>query len=456
MAASSSALNSELNDVARNTNDTAKAQRLVQMGADLSSTNGPTWRHTPLHQAAFHGRYEMAKALIELGAPLHLHSNPAGRGSTGIPLELARGGGHQAIADMIEAAMQGATKRETLSTMASTALNPPGQWRFMISYKQLEAKEAALKLAYDLTGKKDDVWLDVHSRDQSVDAMQEAVQNSDAFVRILTPSYFESEYCLNELKWALKSEKPIISCYPSDQNVGAILKSAPDAVASIRSIDFKKIDISNPAFFAASLEMILTSKGAVAGAAAGAARGVVTRVAKKGPSSRHIAGNQVAPAPQPQLMTRDALWDRKLHPNVGQRVGQNLICLTLFCAYPFILCPVHWLSAWGCADLVGMLTALVPKPLHHVPCCPTYICSPRSKNPLWCCAEPIGWAASHGQLHTVMALVGNGADPRAKNASGNNAFDDAKREKHTHVIQWLTAWEAAGKPTRPAPSQVSV
>ena len=165
----------------------------------------------------------------------------------------------------------------------------------------------------------------------------------------------------------------------------------------------------------------------------------------KGPASPHIAGNQVAPAPQPQLMTRDALWDRKLHPNQGPRPDQNLVCLTIFCAGPFVLCPVHCLSAWGCADLVGMLTCLAPKPLHHVPCC---ICSPRSKNPLWCCAEPIGWAASHGQLHTVMALVANGADPHAKNGASQNAFTDAEREKHTHVVKWLKAWEAAGKPAR--------
>lgn len=104
--ASTNALNTELNNVARNTDDTAEARRLVAAGADLSSTNGWLWRHTPLHQAAFHGRYQMAKTLVELGAPLHLHSNPCGRGSTGTPLELARGGGHHKIAEMLEAAMR--------------------------------------------------------------------------------------------------------------------------------------------------------------------------------------------------------------------------------------------------------------------------------------------------------------------------------------------------------------
>merc|ERR1719473_1786276 len=102
--ASNNALNTELNNVARNTNDTNKARALVAQGADLSSTNGPSWRHTPLHQAAYHGRFEMAQTLVKLGAPLHLHSNPCGRGAHGTPLELARGGGHQRIADMLEQA----------------------------------------------------------------------------------------------------------------------------------------------------------------------------------------------------------------------------------------------------------------------------------------------------------------------------------------------------------------
>lgn len=101
---SSNALNTELNNVARNTNDTAKARALVAQGADLSSTNGPAWRHTPLHQAAYHGRYDMAKTLVELGAPLDLHSNPCGRGATGTPLELAQGGGHHNIARMLQEA----------------------------------------------------------------------------------------------------------------------------------------------------------------------------------------------------------------------------------------------------------------------------------------------------------------------------------------------------------------
>ena len=102
---STTELNTELNNVARNSDDVAKMHALIATGADITSTNGPEWRHTPLHQAAYHGRIEMAKALVELGAPLDLPSNSCDRAGEGKPAELARGGEHHAIAEMIEAAI---------------------------------------------------------------------------------------------------------------------------------------------------------------------------------------------------------------------------------------------------------------------------------------------------------------------------------------------------------------
>jgi len=119
--ASSSRLNTELNNVARNTNDTDKARALVAAGADLTSTNGGHWRHTPLHQAAYHGRFEMARTLLELDTSrrtLRMRSNPCGRGSTGIPLELARGGGHRRIVELLERAMGGEAPAELAAAAA--------------------------------------------------------------------------------------------------------------------------------------------------------------------------------------------------------------------------------------------------------------------------------------------------------------------------------------------------
>ena len=109
-------LNGELNDCARNTNDTARLRDLVARGADLTSTNGFPWHHTPMHQSAYHNRPDMVKTLVELCAErgvlervLAMGSNPCGRGWSGTPLDLARGGGHRRCVEILAGAHSGPT-----------------------------------------------------------------------------------------------------------------------------------------------------------------------------------------------------------------------------------------------------------------------------------------------------------------------------------------------------------
>jgi len=192
-------------------------------------------------------------------------------------------------------------------------------------------------------------------------------------------------------------------------------------------------------------EPVLPSATAVAVPSASAAAAPDVYAEPVLPSATAVPVPSASAAAAPDVPDRGLLWDRSVHANGGPRGDQNLPCLTLCCGLPFALCPVHCLSAWGCADAVGALTR--HPTCRDVSCCP---CSPNSKNPLWCCAEPLGWAASLGQLHTVMALVANGANPHTKNAAGENAFTDAARKKHQHVVSWLKQWEAAGRPGAPA------
>lgn len=105
-------LNRRLNDTARNTNDVNALIDLVFQGADLLSTNGHPWHHTPLHQSCFHNRPEMVKKLIELCKEKGIFneivkkgSNPCGRGGSGTPVDLAAGGGHNECVDLIEVAL---------------------------------------------------------------------------------------------------------------------------------------------------------------------------------------------------------------------------------------------------------------------------------------------------------------------------------------------------------------
>ena len=125
-----SSLNGELNDCARNTNDTGRLRDLVARGADLTSTNGAPWHHTPMHQSAYHNRPDMVKTLMELCAErgvlervLAMGSNPCGRGGSGTPMDLARGGGHRRCVEILAGGHSGPTT-QTMSRDLPPGIHP--------------------------------------------------------------------------------------------------------------------------------------------------------------------------------------------------------------------------------------------------------------------------------------------------------------------------------------------
>ena len=60
----------------------------------------------------------------------------------------------------------------------------------------------------------------------------------------------------------------------------------------------------------------------------------------------------------------------------------------------------------------------------------------------WFDSEPLGWAASLGQLKAVIALIEAGADPlRPPNKAGNTPRTDAVRERHDLVVRFLDEYE---------------
>ena len=124
-----SPLNQQLNDCARNTNDAQRLRALIDQGADLRSTNGNPWHHTPLHQACYHNRPIMVRALLEIGAYeacAQLHSNPCGRGAHGTPIELARGGGHSEVVRILEEyGAKGAAARGGAAEATAPVQAPP-------------------------------------------------------------------------------------------------------------------------------------------------------------------------------------------------------------------------------------------------------------------------------------------------------------------------------------------
>ena len=139
----------------------------------------------------------------------------------------------------------------------------------------------------------------------------------------------------------------------------------------------------------------------------------------------------------PDLTT---IFDRTKYPNGGPRHDQDPCGVTVQAWPCMVLCPLSCLAMHGCADLVDCLTSL---PCKFIPCSEY---DPNAMNPLWFCSQAMGWAATFGQLHTVMVLAKNGADLDRVNLAGFNARSDAEREGHQHIVRWYDEWVALGKP----------
>jgi hypothetical protein len=72
---------------------------------------------------------------------------------------------------------------------------------------------------------------------------------------------------------------------------------------------------------------------------------------------------------------------------------------------------------------------------------------PNLKMTSWFNSEPLGWAASFGQLDAVKTLIEVGADPgRPPNKAGFTPITDAEREKHSEVSFFLRQY--LGHPLR--------
>ena len=96
-----------------------------------------------------------------------------------------------------------------------------------MSHVQRESGRAVALITMDLkeAGKK--VWLDVNMDDCGTPAMMEGVEHSKTFMLVLSDGYFDSKYCVMELRRAISLQKKIVLCHMQGVNVGAILQRKP-------------------------------------------------------------------------------------------------------------------------------------------------------------------------------------------------------------------------------------
>jgi hypothetical protein len=103
--------------------------------------------------------------------------------------------------------------RSLFGQPAASMINEGAPWDFFMSHVQRESGRAVALITMDLTmaGKK--VWLDVNMNDCGTPAMMEWVEHSNTFMLVLSDGYFDSQFCVMELRRAISLWKKIVLCH---------------------------------------------------------------------------------------------------------------------------------------------------------------------------------------------------------------------------------------------------
>lgn len=143
-------------------------------------------------------------------------------------------------------------------------INPPGAWNFFLSHHQAGAKWEAAKLFNSLGGD-GSAWLDVEMRSQSADAMMEGVDQSAVFLIIMTPQYLDREFCIMELKRAVRAGKTIVLTHTPETKtqLSAIFQKAGtlDLGVDLSKINSEELILRDRAFLPITIRKILAVAG---------------------------------------------------------------------------------------------------------------------------------------------------------------------------------------------------
>eukprot|EP00908_Phaeocystis_cordata_P025836 Transcript_8315.p1 GENE.Transcript_8315~~Transcript_8315.p1 ORF type:complete len:305 (-),score=77.75 Transcript_8315:128-1042(-) len=183
--------------------------------------------------------------------------------------------------------------------------NASGPWDYFLSHVQKESGRTVALICADLEKKGKKVWLDVNMDNCSETAMMEGVDNSNNFVLVLSPGYFESSYCKAEVNRALQSGKNIILCHNEGINVGAALKAKPPEWESIGSETSIQLVVSDVAFRKVAVDKILSQGLSLASLSLGGPQSAVLKSAKAPDKCMHLASGTRATSNGDQVH----LWD---------------------------------------------------------------------------------------------------------------------------------------------------
>ena len=147
---------------------------------------------------------------------------------------------------------------ETKINPIETKINPIEGKKIFGSYKQNDESDALMMNLFHVFDKEGvDFWLDkMRGAERSKAGMVAGVKACDCFCAVISPEYFQSKFCVLEMKTAIQHEKQIAVCFNgSKYKVQEALKWIPDEFAHLTNNELIKLDEDNE-YMKVSLEKL--------------------------------------------------------------------------------------------------------------------------------------------------------------------------------------------------------
>ena len=138
----------------------------------------------------------------------------------------------------------------TLEQNKNTIINQEASFNCDIfaSYKQNNGSDAiAINIYYSMKKFEVDVWLDkMRCDERSESGMVQGVKSCNLFCAVISPDYFKSNFCILELKTALKYSKKIALCFNGSKfKIQEALQWIPEIFSHLKQDEIIKLDEDN-------------------------------------------------------------------------------------------------------------------------------------------------------------------------------------------------------------------
>ena len=116
------------------------------------------------------------------------------------------------------------------------------------SYKQNNGSDAiAINIYYSMKKFEVDVWLDKMRCDERSEAgMIAGIKSCELFCAVISPDYFKSNFCILEIKTAIKYSKKIALCFNGSKfKIQEALQWVPEVFSYLKQDEIIKLDEDN-------------------------------------------------------------------------------------------------------------------------------------------------------------------------------------------------------------------